>query len=155
MAISLSTEVIEAIRDKQSKKALATIDKHGIPHVVFKGSIDVDENGNIFFLELLESSQTNKNLTYSIWFDKTVAINVLTDQGKSYQIKGIPERVHIEGKLFEQKYKEVRARNPKSDLSGVWIIVPEDVREETYPVRLAEEEERHPIIGHLDRDVRK
>jgi hypothetical protein len=151
MAIEINKEVRELFKDKETLKVLASIDKHGIPHVTFKGSVDIDEDGNIYYLEVLESSQTNKNLTYSIWFDKTVAITILGKNKRSYQIKGTPHKVHIAGPLFEEKYKEVIERNPDSDLSGVWIIKPNEIREETFPIRLEEERKNHPIIGHLDR----
>lgn len=155
MAEILSREVIELIKTPGTYKVLATKDKHGQVHVVFKGSLTVDEEGNIVVLELLETSQTNRNLTYSLWFHKTVAVNVLGQNGRSYQIKGVPYKVLVSGPEFEQKYREVRARNPKSDLSGVWIIHPSEVKEETYAVRLQEEIEQYPIIGHLDRDAVK
>jgi len=153
MAIEISDEIKGLLQDKNTLKALASIDKDGVPHVVFKGSINLDEEGNLFFLELLETSQTNKNLTYSIWFDKKVAINLYNDK-KSIQIKGTPKKVHITGRLFEEKYQEVRARNPKADLSGVWIITPEEIRTETFSERLEYEREHYPVIGHLDRDLK-
>lgn len=152
MAVTLSDYVKELLRSRDTKKVLATVDKNGVPNVAFKGSITADEEGNILVLELLETSQTNKNLTYSLWFDKIVTVSVLGENGVSYQIKGVPKKVHIDGPYFEQKYKEVKARNPQSDLSGVWIIEPTEVKEQTYSVRLQEQKEQHPIIGHLDAD---
>lgn len=82
MAITINNEIRELLRDKQTLKVLASVDKTGKPHVAFKGSIDVDEDGNLYYLEVLESSQTNKNLTNSIWFDKYVAINILVPTKK-------------------------------------------------------------------------
>lgn len=152
MAVTLSDEVKELLRSRETKKVLATVDKNGVPNVAFKGSISVDEEGNIIVLELLETSQTNKNLTYSLWFDKPAAISIFGENGVSYEIKGIPRKVHIDGPYFEQKYKEVKERNPASDLSGVWIIEPIEEREQTYSVRLKEQREQYPIIGHLDED---
>lgn len=155
MADILNNKVKELLKAKESKKALATVDKQGEVHVVFKGSLTVDDAGNLIFLELLETSQTNRNLTYSIWFDKKVAVNVLGNDGTSFEIRGIPERVILTGPEFEEKYKEVRAHNPKADLSGIWIIKPTDVREETFTVRLQDEIDNYPIIGHMDRDAVK
>lgn len=150
MAEVIKDEIRELLKDKQTVKALASIDKNGKPHVSFKGSIDIDEDGNIFYLEILESSQTNKNLTYSIWFDKQVAITILGADRRSYQIKGIPQKVHISGPLFEEKYKQISEKLPGVGLAGVWIIRPEEVIEETFTVKLQEEKEKHPILGHLD-----
>lgn len=150
MAVEINKEIRELLKDKQTIKALATIDKTGKPHVSFKGSIDIDEEGNLYFLEVLESSQTNKNLTYSIWFDRYVAITVYGTDKRSWQIKGIPQKVHISGPLFEEKYTQIVERTPGADLAGVWVIRPEEIREETFAVRLQEQKEKHPIIGHLD-----
>lgn len=153
MAI-LTQHIIDLLRDKKSIKALATVDRNGEVHLVYKGSITVTEDQTkIELTELLETSQTQKNLTGSIWFNKKVAINVLGKDGTSYEIKGIPERYIIAGPAFEARYKEIRTRDPESDLSGIWIINPVSVREETYSVRLREEKENYPIIGHLDRDL--
>ncbi len=152
MAITLSENVIELLRNRESKKVLATVDKNGIPNVSFKGSITVNEEGKIELIELLETSQTNKNLTYSLWFDKTVAISVWGEGGTEYEIKGIPRKVHIDGPYYEKKYVESLERNPINDISGVWIIEPTEVRNQTYAERKKEQDEKYPIIGHLDKD---
>ncbi|WP_054749851.1 pyridoxamine 5'-phosphate oxidase family protein [Ruminiclostridium josui] len=122
MAITINNEIRELLRDKQTLKVLASVDKTGKPHVAFKGSIDVDEDGNLYYLEVLESSQTNKNLTNSIWFDKYVAINIFGANKKSYQIKGIPVKLHISGPLFEEKYKQAVEKHPGIGISGIWVI---------------------------------
>lgn len=155
MSDILNEQVKALLRDPGAKKVLATKDKHGIVHVVFKSSLTADDDGNIVVMELLETSQTNRNLTYSLWFDQKVAVNVTGENGISYLIKGVPYKVLTAGPEFEEKYKEIRKRNPKSDLSGIWIIRPSEIKEETYAVRLQEEIEQYPIIGHLDRDAVK
>lgn len=152
MAITLQKNVIDLINSRETKKVLATVDKNGVPNVAFKGSVYVDDDGNIVVTELLETSQTNKNLTYSLWFNKTVALTVLGEKGIEYEIKGIPVKVHIDGPFFEEKYKEALARNPINDISGVWIIEPTKVRNQTYPERKKEQDEKYPILGHLDKD---
>jgi hypothetical protein len=155
MAIQLDEKVKAIIQAPDTKKVLATVDKKGEVHVVFKGSLTVDGDGNLVVLELLETSENNRNLTYSLWFDKKVAVNVLAADGTSYEIKGIPYKYIVSGPVFEEKYKEVRKRNPKSDLAGVWIIPPQEIKEETYAVRLQQEIDTYPIVGHMDRDLKK
>lgn len=151
MAIKLEKEIIDLITGDKTLKVLATSDKDGVPHVVFKGSINIDGDGNIVYLELLESSKTNSNLVNSIWFRKKVAVTVKSEEGRSVQIKGTPVRCLITGPVFEQYYKLVRKRNEENDLAAVWIIEPEEIREETYKVRKVEEESKHPLLLHLDR----
>ena len=152
MAVELSEKVIEVLRSSEAKKVLATVDKEGVPNVAFKGSLTVNEDGNIEVIELLETSQTNKNLTYSLWFDKIVAISVWGEQGIEYEIKGIPRKVYVDGPYFEKKYIESLERNPINDISGVWIIEPTEVRNQTYAERKQEQDEKYPIIVHLDKD---
>lgn len=151
MAAEISKELKEAIEDKESVKVFATIDRHGIPHVVAKESIAVTEDGQIRYWELLESSQTHKNVTYALWFDKKVAINIITKERKSYQIKGIPKKCLIAGHEYEEAYIAAQERDENNDLAAVYYIEPTEVIEESYPVRRKEEKEKHPLYVHIDR----
>lgn len=144
----ISDRLKEIINDPQSTKVLATTDKNGVPHVVFKNSISVTEEGFIKYFEIIESSITNKNMTNSIWHDKLVAINVLSD-GRSYQIKGKIYKAVIYGKEFEKDYIYVRDVL-KEDLSTVWLIEPLEITDETLSVRSAYEGNLHPLFRHLD-----
>jgi predicted pyridoxine 5'-phosphate oxidase superfamily flavin-nucleotide-binding protein len=149
----LPEEVIRLLKDYESNKALATVDDQGNPHVVFKGSVTVLDDGSIAYAEVLESSQTNANLIYSLWFDKKVAVIVRGKDGISYQIKGKPVRYDYTSPLFKEFYLKARERKgPDSEVAGVWIIAPESVRNETPAVRKAEEEKKHPFFRHLDRE---
>jgi hypothetical protein len=158
--MTLDGKIISLINDTNTIKAVATTGRNGIVHVVFKGSVSVDtenHDGNIRFLELNETSQTNKNMIYSLWFKKLVSINILgadiTDsERKSYQIKGIPVKAVICGKEFEKNYMLVRKHlGMDADLSTIWIIEPREIREETASVRRQAERRDYPLIGHLDR----
>jgi hypothetical protein len=145
-------DIKSVINDPLSVKVLASVDRNGMVHAVFKESITADEDGNIYFFELNETSQTNKNMTYSLWFKRSVSVNILTRDKKSYQIKGVPVRVVICGLEFEKAYVTVRERlGDGADLSAIWVIQPDEIREETPLVRRAEEREKYPLIGHLDR----
>lgn len=152
MTVKLSQEIKEIFLDKESIKVLGTVDEFGVPHVVFKDSIDINAKGEIVYLELIETSITNRNLVSSIWFDRKVSINVVDKNKKSYQIKGIPTEAIISGAIFEKYYEEVQRKlGDDYDLSTVWIIEPEIVVEQTLSVRIKIEEEKHPLLKHLDR----
>lgn len=152
MAVIIDDELREIIRDKNSIKVLASVDSAGNPHVVAKGSIDVTEDGKqLVYMELLEGSRTNKNLTAAIWFHKKVAVNVISGERKSYQIKGTPVKTLIAGKVFEEYYIKAEQRNPANNLAAVYYIDIEEVINESYPVRLKEEREKHPLYVHLDK----
>jgi hypothetical protein len=158
--MTLDAKIIDLINDKNTIKAVATTDRNGIVHIVFKGLVSVDTDnhgGTIRFLELNETSQTNKNMTYSLWFKKTVSINILSagitdSERKSYQIKGIPVKALICGKEFEESYRMVREYfGADADLSTIWIVEPQEIREETASIRRQAERKDYPLIGHLDR----
>ena len=151
MAAELTQEIKELFASPDTTKVLATLDERGFPHVVVKQSLQVGEDGNLLYLELLESSRTNKNLVRSIWYDRNVSVTIKGKAGESFQIKGKPVKAHITGPLFLQHYRAVRERLGGVDLAAVWVIEPEEVINESFRVRLAEEEGAHPVFMHLDR----
>ncbi|MFP3091494.1 pyridoxamine 5'-phosphate oxidase family protein [Treponema sp. TIM-1] len=149
MAIKLDETVKVLLEDTGAVKVLASVDKNGRPHVTFKDSIRLNSGGNLEYDEIIESSQTNKNLVFSIWFNKQVAINVLGPDKTSFQIKGTPVKALIYGKKFEERYSKLKAEHGV-DLSTIWIIEPEEIIEETFTVRRVREEAQHPLLRHLD-----
>jgi hypothetical protein len=161
MNLLLDVDIINLINDVNTVKALSTSDKNGVTHLVFKDSIscnvDGSNDGNIRFLELNETSRTNKNMIYSLWFKRLVSINILSAgeagvKRRSYQIKGIPVKAIICGAEFEKNYSIVRDRlGPDADLSTIWVIEPREMREETAFVRIQAERRDYPLLGHLDR----
>ena len=151
MAAKLNKDIVDLLSNDDSTKVLATINELGNPHAAAKPFIRVDDDGNLLYLELIESSRTQKNLVASIWFDKKVSISVSDRNGQSWQIKGRPVKTLITGPVFLHHYREVRQRLGNVDLAAVWVIEPEEVVNENILVRHAEEEKAHPLFRHLDR----
>jgi hypothetical protein len=151
MATILNKEIIALFSSGDATKVLATVNEQGHPHAATKPYILVDDTGNLLYLELVESSQTQKNLVRSIWFDHKVSISVSDNHGQSWQIKGRPVKTLITGPVFLHHYRDVRQRLGDVDLSAVWVIEPEEVINENVLVRHAEEELAHPLFRHLDR----
>lgn len=89
-------------------------------------------------------------MTHSIWFNRKVAITLVDENGQSYQIKGTPIKNIIAGKFFEEQYSKIREKLDDADLAAIWIIKPEEVINETYLIRKADEEIKHPFFKHLD-----
>lgn len=151
MGIQLSEEVQRAILDKDSVIVIGSISKKGLPHVTVKNTFFIQDE-RIGFYELSEKSQTQKNLVYSLWFDKTVAINIITKDKRSYQIKGIPYKAIVSGLKFEEAYREVQSTlGEDTDLSAIWIINIESIEEETFSVKRNQLEAEYPFEVHLDR----
>jgi sulfonate transport system substrate-binding protein len=151
MALQLNKEVIDLLADEQTLKVLATTDEKGIPNAVVKQSLHLGESGNLVFLELIESARTNRNMVRSIWFNGRVSVTLIGRGGQSYQITGKPVKVLIAGPVFQQFYLRVRERMGDVDLAAVWIIEPEEVRNQALSTRIAEESASHPNFIHLDR----
>ncbi|HXW68817.1 MAG TPA: aliphatic sulfonate ABC transporter substrate-binding protein, partial [Dissulfurispiraceae bacterium] len=151
MAFQLNKEVIDLLADEQTVKVLATTDANGIPHAVVKQSVHLGESGNLVFFELIESARTNRNLVRSIWFDGRVSVTLIGKGGQSYQITGKPVKVLVAGPAFQQFYLRVREQLGDVDLAAVWIIEPEEVRNQDLSTRIAVESAAHPNFIHLDR----
>lgn len=151
MAVQLPQELLELLGERETGKVLATVDENGVPHAVAGQSLYVGDDGNLHYLELFESSRSNRNLVRSIWFDRPVAIAIQGKNGRSFQIKGKPVRVLIAGPVFQQHYVELRRHLGDVDLAAVWVIEPHDVIDESFETRRASEEAEHPLFRHLDR----
>jgi hypothetical protein len=94
-------------------------------------------------------------MIYNLWFKRIISINILGPDRVSYQIQGIPIRAIISGPEFEKAYISLQERLGKdADLSTIWVVEPTAIREETYSVRKQAEQERYPLVGHLDHFVR-
>lgn len=138
------------LRNPAATKILVSNDRHGSPQIVVDHTITLNEAGQILYLELLETSESNSNLVNSLWFKKDVALYV-TNGAESFQIKGIPVRSIVSGPVFEHHYRLAQARDPEDDLSTVWIIEPHTLTNESYTVKRQLERENHPLTLHLDR----
>jgi hypothetical protein len=148
----LNERLLALLQDPRTRKALSAVGADGVPHTVFKDSVQADREGNIRFYELLETSLTNKNMVYSLWFKQPVSIAVLGADDTSFDITGVPCRSIICGGEFEEAYVSIRKFfGGNADLSAIWVIKPESVRENTFQARLRETTEKYPLIGHLDR----
>jgi hypothetical protein len=155
MAALLNQEIRALLVDPSTVKVLATLDEAGIPHAVVRQSLQLGDDGNLFYNEFLESSRTNKNLVRSIWYDRQVSIAIHGSQGQNYQIRGIPVKTHITGPLYQKQYSELRQKNGDVDLAAVWIIEPLEVIDENFAVLNAEQEKNRPFLKHLDRLARQ
>jgi hypothetical protein len=149
----LSKEVIGLINDGDSIKIIATSDEKGNAHTVFGDDLTVLDDGNLAFSEAFEGSQASVNLFRSIWFDKDIEVTIRAKDETAFQIKGRPYKYVYTGPLFKKFYFAAREKwGADSELAGVWIIKPLEVKNETYAVRKAEEDKKHPFFRHYDRE---
>jgi len=142
--MELPKEVAKIINDPKKIKTLTTIDVEGNPHTVPIGSMAALEDGNIAFMELLETSKTQRNMLNCYWFKKNVSILVVDDweKGDVYQIKGSPYKFLFQGPIWDKFLREVWKIIPAADPAGVWLIMPKEVVNQNYFLRRKHEEER-------------
>ena len=151
--MKIDNKYIELINDHSAVKILSTVSKSGIPHAVVKQSIHY-EDGKIVYLERLEGSKTNKHMTYSLWFNKMVAINILSKDKSSIQIKGIPEKMLVAGSVFEKYYTSINEQD-SGDLAAVYYIKIKEIIDESYEIREQEHTKEFPLYMHIDRLAKK
>jgi hypothetical protein len=154
MGVELTKDVVDLLDDDKTNTVLATLDEHGFPHVECGAFLQAGERGNLFYLETVEFSETNRNLTRSIWFDNRVAIALSNSSGQAFQIKGKPVKVHITGPLFSKYYQRLQQENGNVNLAAVWEIEPDEIINEGLALRQKHEEMFHPFFTHLDRIAR-
>lgn len=151
MSVEISEELKRIIYDRDTVKTLSSVNAEGIPHIAVKESLFVNDEGKIVYFEFFEKSQTNKNLIYSLWYDKKVAINILSKDKRSFLIKGVPYKSLVHGREFEKYYTIADKADPENDLTAIYYIEPTEVYEQTFDVRRSEEKLKHPLYVHLDK----
>lgn len=152
MSVKLDEKTINLINDRSTTKVVASVGKLGIVNAAVKQSLHVNDDGKLEFLEFLESSDTNRNLIHSLWFDHNISVLLIDKEGQTLEIRGIPETAIIEGAYFQEKYVEVQNRHGgKLDLATIWVVNVTEIRDKDAYRRAEKEREDYPIIGHLDR----
>lgn len=151
MSNELRQQIAVLLEDPATVATIATLDENGAPRSVPSPFIRQDATGRLIHLELLETSTTHRNLLRSIWFDKPVSITLSGRSGQVVVITGRPHKAHVSGPLFSNYYRAVRSKLDDADLAAVWLIEPEQIRDETYQTCKAREEALYPFHLHLDR----
>jgi hypothetical protein len=137
--------------DPRTVKVLATVNRKGDPHLSFKQSLRLREDGDLEYDEIVETSITNQNMFYAIWFNKIIVINILTSERRAFKMACKAKRSIVSGQVYLERYREIRDNFIDSDLGAVWIIEPLSYAETTLEKRRTEEEKKHPLLIHLDR----
>lgn len=151
MSVPVNNKLAALLGKADTVKLLVTTDEKGPPHAVVKNSLQLAEKNQLIYLELLESSQTNKNMVRSIWFNRPVTVAVVGTDGSSYQISSKPVKAIVSGPLFRKYYEQIREKLGDVDLAAVWVLEPQKIVDQSFPVRRRQEEASRPYFKHLDR----
>ncbi|MFL0195257.1 hypothetical protein ACJDU8_06705 [Clostridium sp. WILCCON 0269] len=143
-------DIKNIINNSETTKILATVGINGIPHTSVKQTIHINEEGNIEYVELFESSQSYRNITGSIWYDKKVSIAICGKNKESYTIIGRPVKILITGRYFEEIYSDILEKLG-FDMAAVVIIEPESIENQSPRDKFEKQEKDKPFFKHLDR----
>lgn len=151
MALQISEELKDILSRKDTIAVVSAVGKDGTPYSEVSRKLTIWNDNQIAFYEYLESSQLQKNLVYSIWFNKEVSISLITGDGRNYVLKGKLYQALIAGHIFEREYIQAQEEfGDNTDLSTVWLIDVISWSEETYEVAKKKEEAEHPYLMHMD-----
>lgn len=150
----ITEHIRELLDDPGTLKLLATISPDGTPHAAYKGTLRA-EGDELVYYDLLQSSETNKNMVHAIWFDKKVSITILSKEREVYQIVGRPDRCITAGGEFEKTYRYLREQLGDTDLNAIWYIHPEKIRDNSLKARKQFQEENFPILTRLDTIIKQ
>ena len=145
--VELPKELVASLKDPETVKVLTTVDAAGNPHSVFKASLTALDSGYLAYMEMLEFSDSTKNLLRDMYTNRQISIAVWDKANQiSYQIKGAPYRFVYEGPIWDAFLEETWKMFPDSNPPGVWLIEPREVINEDYASRRKDLEAAYP--GH-------
>lgn len=151
----MENKQIENIRQEIEEKGalviLSAVGSDGNPYSEVGVKVKFNDKKQIVYYQYLETSQLQKNLVNSIWFNKKLSIVVIAKDGRNYHITAKPDRTIIAGHIFEQAYEEALCEyGADTDLSALWLIDIEKITENTYAAARTREILEHPLLMHLD-----
>lgn len=143
--VKLSKEIMESLNDPETIKTLSTTDESGNPETVFEDTLVALDEESLAYLEMIETSNTYKNMLRNFWQKKQVSITVYNEKrGISCQIKAEPYRWAMDDALWDRFLYEAWKKVPDADPSGVWIIKPIEIIDEHYEAKRQAETDRRP-----------
>lgn len=141
----LPEELIKSLSLPDTVKFLTTTDQEGRTHTVFKGTLTVLDKGYLAYVELIESSQTYRNMLWNYYWKRDVGVIIFNPtRGISYQIKGKPYKWLTQGPIWDELLEQLWIDMPETNPSGVWLITPEEVIDQRYEARVEEKEKERP-----------
>lgn len=144
--VELSDGMKNELKNPGTAKLLTTTDKDGVPHCVCKHSMVLMEDGHkgcLAFMEMIEGSQTSKNLIWNYDLNRPVAITTFNPENQSsFQVKGVLYKYIVEGPIWQQFLKQTWEMIPMAEPAGVWVIIPTEERDEGFMSRMKEEDTR-------------
>lgn len=147
--MAISNELIELIKEKSTLKIVSSQNKDGEINAVPKGSLEVTGENELTYVEILESSNSYKNIVYSIWFDKPVSVTIVGDNKETYILHGRVQRVLTCGREFENYYKKYKDARGFDIAAAVKLDI-KSVRKLDLSKLIDDQKQEHPFFSHYD-----
>ncbi len=141
----------DLLDNPESGTVIATVGSDGIPEIAEATVVHQTEPDRLYYLEWMEKSQTNINLTTSIWFDRFIKLLVFNGRHNIIKVKAVAVKNHISGQLFLNYYNEALKSKPRFDLAGVWELQIIKIESANLADEVEWHEAAHPGMIHLDR----
>ena len=140
---TLSAPIIDALGDPKTTRVLTTTRRNGTPHAFVADWLVAPDPNTLAYLEPFELSRTSRNLLHHLWDKRRVSIALHNaDRRVRCEISGTVRRIVSEGPLWDRLLRTAWSAIPDVNPSGLWLITPEKVTDQSYPAALAEMGER-------------
>ena len=118
----LPGEVLAALKDRESTKVIATVDKKGVPNVTVKGSLSALDDGTLVFADVGgDKTRTMRNMK------ETGKVAVLVTKGMaSFQIKGTYKETKNSGAVYDE-FAAMLKKAANLEIKGVDLISVDEV----------------------------
>lgn len=125
MTIRINKKFIDILNDDTTRIKLSFSDN---TILVFKGVIDIDEDGKIICLQsIIEREEVNPNI-----FSGKVNIAIMSNKINNFKITGVVKQVINSGEKYELYKMKLNKINPKIILSNMLIIEPYKISSESF-----------------------
>lgn len=128
MFIKVSEELRKVMDRDDVMKTLTTYNEDGIPHTTTYNSLHINKDGRIVYYDCSSCEPDKQDMLYCMAFHKSVDITVITNEGASHTITGEVSKALLMGEEFTLESQNMKKYDTQSELSAVWIINPQDER---------------------------
>jgi hypothetical protein len=126
MFIKVSEELREVMNRDDVMKTVTTYNEDGIPHTTKYQSMHINREGRIAYYDCSVCEADKQEMLYCMAFHKNVDITLITQEGTKHKITGEISKALLMGEEFTIASQFMKKYDPKSELSAVWIINPQE-----------------------------
>ena len=107
-------------------KTVTTYNEEGLPYTETNKTVHINREGRIACYEYSQFVEWNRQMLYSMAYQKRVEVQVITNDGMSHKVKGFVSKALLKGEEFSKASKELQSYYPDTQLTAVWVINPQE-----------------------------